>query len=381
MNGEILSILYNIEREKGIDREVLLQAVESAVLSAVRKKYGPYEEIRVELDRKTGKINVVSPNGEPVDSADFGRIAAQTAKQVIIQKIREAERDVIYNEFLARVGDITNGSVHRVERTGIIVDLGRTEAILPYRELIPKERYKQGDRVRAYIMEVKRAPKGPQIILSRTHSGFIRRLFELEVPEIHQGIVELKAVSREAGDRTKVAVWSNDQRVDCVGACVGMRGSRIKNIVRELKSEKIDIVRWSNSIKEYVTNALSPAKILDIKINEAGKKTDVDVSDDQLSLAIGKKGQNVRLAAKLTGWSIDIHSERKTNVLEKLTIKKEKDSISKIPGVGLKTLKALQEAGITDLNAIVNLTEKDLLKIKGVGKKTAKNIILAVQKG
>lgn len=387
MNEELLSILDNIEREKGISKEILISAIESALVSAVKKKLGTEEEATVTFDRKTGEIKLLSAEGKPIDSGDFGRIAAQTAKQIIIQKIREAERDVIFTEFQAKVGDITNGAVHRLERNGIIIDLGRSEAILPYKELIPKEKFKQGDRVRACIVEVKKTPKGPQIILSRAHTGLVKRLFELEVPEIYQGIVEFKGIAREPGDRTKVAVSSSDEKVDCVGACVGMRGTRIKNIVRELKGEKIDIVRWSSDVKQYIANALSPAKVLDIKINEQAKKVDITVADDQLSLAIGKKGQNVRLAAKLTGWGIDINSQAERKPEEKPAVEKEKKEkkVKKekkakkegltIPGVGPKIRAALAEAGYTTVESLLKLDEKTLLEIKGIGKKTVEKIL------
>ena len=291
MNGELLAVLDHIEREKGIKREILISAVETALVSAARKVLGPkaQDDISVKLDPATGDIKVFQGR-KKIDSDEFGRIAAQTAKQIIIQKIREAERDVIFNDYSTRVGTVISGSVHRFEKGDIIVDLGRTEAVLPKKEQIPRETYKQGERVRAYVLDVKRTGRGPQIILSRTHPGLVKRMFELEVPEIIEGIVEIKAIAREAGERTKIAVWSKDSKVDSLGACVGMRGSRVKEIVRELHGEKIDIIKWNEDSAEFIAASLSPAQISKIKIDKENKKVEVIVEDDQLSLAIGKKG-------------------------------------------------------------------------------------------
>src|SRR3989338_3102103 len=244
MNEELIAVLEHIEREKGIDKELLFQAIESALVSAARKILGNKEaEVTVSIDRDTAEIKIMS-DGKEINSAEFGRIAAQTAKQVIIQKIREAERDIVLEDYQKRINSITSGSVHRFEKGDIIIDLGKTEAILPRSQQCPRERYKQGDRIRAYIMEVSKTAHGPQITLSRSDAAFVRKLFEIEVPEITEGIVEVKAIAREAGERTKLAVWSKDEKVDAVGACVGMRGSRVKDIVRELHGERVDIVRW-----------------------------------------------------------------------------------------------------------------------------------------
>lgn len=401
MNGELLAVLDHIEREKGISKEVLIQTVESALVSAARKIVGSKGgEVTVKVNRETGAIKIFS-DGKEITSADFGRIAAQTAKQVIIQKIREAERDVIFSDFQARVGDITTAIVHHVGKQGIVVDLGRTEGLLPYKEQVPKETYRQGERIRAYVLDVKKTTRGPQIILSRAHPGLVKRLFELEVPEIYEGIVEIKSVSREPGDRSKIAVWSKDDKVDCVGACVGMRGQRVKNIVRELNGEKIDIVRWSEDVKEYITNALSPAQVISIKTNKDEQKMEVLVDDDQLSLSIGKHGQNVRLAAKLTGWGIDIKSrtqaqeEKERAEEEKKAPKKEAEveeaaalataketpfSTVKLPGVGLKTQKLLEEAGFDTLEKLAEASLEDMTQIKGLGVKTAVKILKTAQK-
>jgi transcription termination/antitermination protein NusA len=290
MSNELLSVLDYIEREKGINRDVIVRAIESALLSAAKKRYGEEADLQVSIDSKTGEIAVMH-DGLDVKSGEFGRIAAQTARQIITQKIREAEREVIYQDYQTKVGDITNGIVHRFEKGNIIVDLGKSEGVLSFKEILPKEEFKQGNRVRALIVDVKKTNKGPQIVLSRTNAGFVSRLFELEVPEIYEGIVEIKAIARLAGERTKVAVSSKDDKIDCVGACVGVRGSRIKNIVRELQGEKVDIVRWSEDIKEYVKAAISPAKVSNIELYPDEKKMDIEVEDDQLSLAIGKRGQ------------------------------------------------------------------------------------------
>ncbi|MBI4435891.1 MAG: transcription termination/antitermination protein NusA [Candidatus Omnitrophica bacterium] len=369
MNGELLSVLDHIEREKGIKREVLIQAVEAALISAARKVVGKKttDDITVKINPKTGEIKILSGETE-VASQEFSRIAAQTAKQVIIQKIREAERDVVFNDFQNRVGSIVSGSVHRLENGNVIVDLGKTEALLPRRELPPNDEYRQGDRIRAYVLEVKKTARGPQIILSRTHADLVRRLFELEVPEIDEGILEIKSISREPGERTKIAVYSKDERVDCVGACVGMRGSRVKEIIKELHGEKIDIVRYSDDVREYIGASLSPAKVHDMEIDKEHGKALVIVEDDQLSLSIGKKGQNVRLAAKLTGWDIDIKS--------KSELAKEKDvGVEELSGVGPKMKAALTEAGFATVSSIASATPETLMKVKGVGEKTAQKLL------
>lgn len=377
MNGELLAVLDHIEREKGIDREILIGAVESALVSAAKKTLGPQaEDVSVKIDRATGHIKVYSA-GKEVPSGDFGRIAAQTAKQIIIQKIREAERDVIYTDFQNRLGNVITGTVYRLEKGNIIVDLGKTEGLIPRREQSQKETFRQGDRVKAYVLEVKKTGKGPQVVLSRSNPGLVKKLFELEVPEIYEGIVEIKSMSREAGDRTKIAVSSKDEKVDCVGACVGMRGSRVKNIVRELQGEKIDIVRWNDDTKEYITAALNPAKVANIKLDKEIKKALVTVDDDQLSLAIGKKGQNVRLAAKLTGWDIDIKSKAALATAETAKVEEEKvpaKDISLIPGVGQKTKELLEAAKLKTIEAIASASIEELTKIKGIGKKTAEKI-------
>ena len=372
MNQELLTILDSIERDKGIKKEILIKAIESALISAARKKLGKHIiDIKVEFDQSTGDFKVFTPEGGEF-SCDFGRISAQTAKQVIIQKIREAERDVVFEEYKGKVHDIASGSVHRFEKGMIIIDLGRAEGVLPRREIPHNEEYRQGDRIKALIMEVKKTPKGPEILLSRNNAGLVKRLYELEVPEIYEGIVEIKSVSREAGDRSKIAVYSKDDKVDPVGACVGMRGQRVKNIVRELGGEKIDIIRWSIDTGEFISSALSPAEISSIKIHESEKRAEVIVADDQLSLAIGKRGQNVRLAAKLTGWNIDIRSKSEMDKLSKVPI-------DEIEGVGPKMKKALIKAHFKTVGDISKSDIKGMTKVEGIGKKTAEKILASAK--
>jgi N utilization substance protein A len=394
-NEELLSILDYIERERGIDKEVLFKSLESALVSAARKIVGKKtEDITVSINRDTGEIEVKA-EGKEVKSDEFGRIAAQTAKQVIIQKLREAERDVIYEDFHAKVGSIVSGAVHRFERGDIIVDLGKTEAVLPRNQQCSHERYKQGERLRAYVLEVNKGQKGPQIILSRTNPGFVKKMFELEVPEITEGIVEIRAISREPGERTKIAVHSKEEKVDSVGACVGVRGQRVKGIVNELHNERIDIIRYSEDIKEYVRAALSPAEVGQISADREAHKLEVIVEDDQLSLAIGKHGQNVRLASRLVGWEIDVRSktqmaqQKGREAAEKLlgpigegaeaqAPQEELEagiSIEKLDGVGKKTAQTLIMAGLGTVQKLREASVEDLMKLDGIGKKTAQKII------
>ncbi|NNU82619.1 transcription termination/antitermination protein NusA [Geobacillus sp. BMUD] len=340
MNTQLLEALADLMREKGISKEVVMEAIEAAIVSAYKRNFGQAQNVRVDLNMDTGTIRVfarkdvveevtdprleisledaqrINPNyqiGDVVElevtPRDFGRIAAQTAKQVVTQRVREAERSIIYAEFVDREEDIMTGIVQRVDPRFVYVSLGKAEALLPANEQMPNETYKPHDRLKVYITKVEKTTKGPQIFVSRTHPGLLKRLFELEVPEIYDGTVEIKSIAREAGDRSKISVHSDNPEVDPVGACVGPRGQRVQAIVDELNGEKIDIVRWSADPVEFVANALSPAKVLRVIVNEEQKATTVIVPDYQLSLAIGKRGQNARLAAKLTGWKIDIKSE------------------------------------------------------------------------
>jgi len=396
MSQELIAILEQIEREKGIKKEILIEAVESALVSAARKAIdvSPEDELRVEIDKNTGKIKAFKNNGE-VTNIDFGRIAASTARQVIIQKIREAEKEIVFNDFQGKIGEIVSGTVYRFEKGNIIVDLlGKAEGILLKREQSPKEEFKQGQRIRAFVAEGKKEAKGAQIILSRAHPNLVKKLFELEVPEIYEGIVEIKSVARQAGERTKIAVWSKNDKVDSVGACVGMRGNRVRNIVNELQGEKIDIVRFNEDIKEFIKAALSPAEISEIKLNKENLKAEVIVPDDQLSLAIGKHGQNVRLASRLIGWELDIRTKdtaagQEGKPKEKIVLaEKEKDavqeesgvSLEELPGVGEKTLGALKEAGYNNVSSIAKSSMEDLCKVKGIGEKKAEKLIEEAKK-
>ncbi|MDD5166616.1 MAG: transcription termination factor NusA [Candidatus Omnitrophica bacterium] len=394
MSQELIAIIEQIEREKGIKKEVLIEAVESALLSAAKKVIDlkPEEEMTIKIDPETGKIKAFK-NKEEITNIDFGRIAASTARQVIIQKIREAEKDVVFNEFQGRVGEIVSGIVYRFDKGNIVVDLlGKAEGVLLKREQSSKEEFKQSQRIRAYVVEVKKDNRGPQIILSRTHPNLVKKLFELEVPEIYEGIVEIKAISREAGERTKIAVWSKNEKVDSVGACVGMRGNRVRNIVNELQGEKIDIVRYNDDIREYIKAALSPAQVSEIKLNKDNLKAEVIVENDQLSLAIGKHGQNVRLASRLLGWDLDIRTKETSSEAgqKKEKEKQEKEeakeevkeavSLEKLPGVGEKTLENLIDAGFKSLNDILKADVQELVKVKGIGEKKAKKIIEEARK-
>jgi len=313
MSREWIDALKQIEREKNIGLDALIDMLESTILAAYRREYGAGEDARVEIDRETGEIRVFAMDEKGKDEIevtpnDIGRIAAQSAKQAFLQRLRETERDQMYDEYKDREGDVVTGIVQQTAQQYTLVDLGKVEALLPEKEQTPGERYDHGSRLKAYIIEVRRSTKGPQIKVSRTHPGLLRRLFELEVPEILEGLVEIKSVAREAGYRSKIAVSSNDENVDPVGACVGAKGSRVRMVVGELRGEKIDIVKWDESTELFIANALSPAKVDKVVLNEDEKTALVIAPDDQLSLAIGKEGQNVRLAAKLTGWRIDIKS-------------------------------------------------------------------------
>jgi N utilization substance protein A len=337
---ELLQIADAVAREKVIDKSIVLQAMEEAITRAAKARYGAENEIRAEIDPKSGEIrlnrlllvsekveneateiSLVEANrrnpaatvgdfiAEPLPPIDFGRIAAQNAKQVIVQKVRDAERERMYDEFKDRIGQIVNGTVKRVEYGNVIVDLGRGEAIVRRDEALPRETFRPGDRVRAYVFDVRREQRGPQIFLSRTHPEFMSKLFGQEVPEIYDGVVEVVSVSRDPGSRAKIAVRSKDGSIDPVGACVGMRGSRVQAVVNELQGEKIDIIQWSPDVATFVVNALAPAEVAKVVLDEEAERIEVVVPDDQLSLAIGRRGQNVRLASQLTGWDIDIMTE------------------------------------------------------------------------
>ena len=383
MSTELLAVLEHIERERGISKDKLIEAVELALVSAVKKMIdvAPGVDVRVVLDRETGNIKAYVGKQE-FKSDDFGRIAAQTAKQVIIQKIREAEKELVLNEFQNKIGTITSGTVYRFENENIVVDLlGKAEAILPQREQCPGEKFRQGERISAFILDVKKQSKGPLIILSRSHPNFVKKLFELEIPEIYEGIVEVKSISRQPGERTKIAVWSKDEKVDSLGACVGMRGTRVKNIVNELHGEKIDIVRFKDDMKEYIIEALSHAKISEIKLDKENHKAEVIVPDDQLSLAIGKHGQNVRLASRLVGWELDIRTrETAGKQKEELVVVQKATDLSAFEGVGDKLQASLIENGFDSVEKIAASEIDALTEIKGIGKVKAEKLIKQAKK-
>jgi len=348
MNEEFIEALKEIVKEKGISEDLLFTTIEDALVAAYKKNYttGSTQNVKVTMNRANGEIHVysqknvvvnvendveeisleeareVNPRYQLEDIVDievtpkkFGRVAAQAAKQVVIQRIKEAERSIIYNEFITKEYDIITGTVIRKDKGNVFVDLGKIEAVLGPNEQMSGEAYNFNDKLKLYIVEVKNTTKGAQVVVSRTHPGLVKRLFELEVPEIFDGVVEIKSIAREAGSRTKISVHSNDENVDAMGSCVGPKGSRVQSIVNELKNEKIDIIKWSKLPEQYISNSLSPAKVLDVTLDEENKSAKVIVDDNQLSLAIGKEGQNVRLAAKLTGWKIDIKSKSQSESL------------------------------------------------------------------
>ena len=396
MNAEFIAMLDYLEREKGIRREVLVDAVVEALNSAARKAVGGGNEVRCEIDPKTGAIKAVAklvvaervqdrmneislaearklrPEaqvGEEMEAEvkpkDFGRIAAQTAKQAMMQRIRQAEKEMIYDEFKDRAGEIVTGTVRRFERSDVIVDLGKFEATMPARERVQTEDYNVGDRIRAYVVAVENGMRGPEIIISRSHPNFVRRLFETEVSEIADRTVEIKGIAREAGFRTKVAVFSANEKVDPVGACVGMRGARVKNIVRELNNEKVDIIRWSSDIKEFVLEALKPAKVKSVKLEETRKQVQIRVDEDQLSLAIGKKGQNARLTARLTGWEINIEKDESAAQIFEGRVQAAAKTLSEALGVELATATLLVKGGMASLDMLVEVEPQDIAEIVG----------------
>ena len=413
MASDLSRIIDQVGKDKGIDRKILIEALEQALLAAARKKYGTKQEIEAHYSEESGEVElfqfktvvkeVKNPPAEislkeakdldsevqvgdslgtKIDVSEFGRIAAQTAKQVIIQRVKDAERENIFDDFKDRKGEVISGTVQRFERGSIIVNLGRAEAVVPQQELIPKETYKPGDRIRAYVLDVRKTPKGPQIILSRSNPNFLIKLFEMEVPEIAEGIVKIITAAREPSSRAKIAVYSRDSDVDPVGACVGMRGSRVQAVVQELRGEKIDIIPWSEDAASFVCNALAPAEISKVIINPEAKSMEVIVEDDQLSLAIGRRGQNVRLAAKLTDWKIDIRSESKAEQplpsLDEIGTR-GMDSVEKVAGVGEKTAQLLNQAGFLTVADLSQANLDQLTKIEGIGPKKAEKLIEAAR--
>jgi N utilization substance protein A len=414
MSNVITQTIEQISKDKNIDPKVIIDALENAMVAAARKNYKTNEDINARFDVETGTVEIFAvyrvveqvenPSLEisleeakkideslavddtvemPKPMDVLGRIAAQTAKQVILQKVREAERQNIFNEYSMKIGELVNGVIKRFEGPDMIVDIGKTEALLPLREQSRMESYKQGERVRAVIVKVLPVAKGPQVILSRTDSQLLIRLFEVEIPEIYDGTIVVKNAVHEAGDRAKVAVASMDRDVDPVGACVGMKGSRINSVIRELRGEKIDIVQWSDDPAQYAANALNPAKVSKVLIiDPMEKRMEVIVEEKQQSLAIGKKGQNVRLASKLIGWQIDVKSEEQKkqevlSVMESLTL--SSTSLGELEGISDKVLEKLRDAGIENVERILELGETKLTEIPGVGDKTAAKIMEAAR--
>ena len=409
MNAEFIAMLDYLERERGIKRDILLEAVSNALLSASKKSVSASRELRIDINPKTGEIRAlakllvvddvtnpadeisvskarkIDPNaaagGEvevEVTPKNFGRIAAQTAKQAMMQRIRQVEKEMIYEEFKDRAGEIVSGTVRRFDRSDVILDLGKFEAIMPQRERVVVEDYNVGDRLRAYVVAVENGIRGPEIIVSRSHPNFVRRLFELEVSEINDGTVEIRGIAREAGYRTKIAVTSANEKVDPVGACVGMRGSRVQAVVQELQGEKIDIIPWSSDPKEFVLEALKPAKVKNLIFDPEKKSVQISVDEDQLSLAIGKKGQNARLTSRLTGWEINIDRDTSaTHAVEQKVAQAAQALSAALPITDEQAL-SLVKSGFTNLEGLRDAAVEDLVEILSVDEAKAKEIHEAV---
>src|SRR3954466_14951547 len=402
MNADFLAVLEVWEREKGISRDLLVAAVQEALLSAAKKAVGPARELRCEIDQKNGDIRAfaklvvsekvlskhdqisvfdarrVKPDAKLGDEVEvevtptgFGRIAAQYAKQSLMMHMRRAEKQLIFTEFKDRVGDIVSGVVRRFERSDVTIDLGKYEALLSNRERVPTEEYQIGERIRCYVKAVEQGPHGPEIILSRADPRFVIKLFQLEVSEINDGTIEVKGIAREPGFRTKLAVWSGDGKVGPVGGCGGLRGQRVKNIVRELNNEKVDIIRWDSNVRNFITNALAPAKLKAFAIDEATKRVRITVSEDQLSLAIGKRGQNARLTSKLTGWQVDIEPEVVVTKGFEQKVAEAVDSLAAIPGLSREQADVLVHHGLTRLEDLLQADVSDLAGIPQLGDQAA----------
>jgi N utilization substance protein A len=406
MAFEIVEALAMIAREKNIDLDVVVSKVEESLLAAAKKKYPQAENLTFKLNRKTGEITMIAmkkvvkkvtdkmteislEDAKELDESaelddemeiylevdeEFGRNAITTAKQVLIQKVRDAERDKIYDEYITRVGQLATGTVQQIDKGNLIINLGKAEAILQIKEQIPREKYRQGDRIRAYILNVEKSTGGPQIILSRVNNEFLRCLFALEVPEIFERVIELRAIAREPGERCKIAVYSSDERIDPVGACVGIKGVRVQSIVRELNNERIDIIPFSSNPEVFVTRALAPAKVVHIDVFEDEQAMTVAVENDKLSLAIGKSGQNARLASKLTGWKINIMAESDYNEMKKREAE-EMVAVGNLEGIGNKMEEKLVNADINTVQQLAKARLEDLIKIDGIGQKTAESLI------
>lgn len=410
MNNELLAVVEYLERERGLDRETLIRAIEDALLTAARKGIRDADDLKVVVDRKTYEIKAIAQYkvvdvvqnpaleksvadarrirfdaraGETVSMEvtprDFGRIAAQTARQAMMQRLRQAERDRIFQEFKGRAGDIISGTVRRFEGRDVVLELGRAEALMPSQERLPTEDYNIGDRIRALVVKVQNNAAGPEIIVSRASPDFIRRLFELEVAEVADGTVEIRALAREPGYRTKIAVSSRDEKVDPVGACVGLRGMRTRNITRELSGEKMDVCHYREDIRQYVAEALKPAKLQKITLDEATRTVNIQVAADNLSLAIGKKGQNARLTAKLVGWRVDIDRDSSEVSFEE-KVRLAIESLAKISAIGQENAERLVQAGFLSLEGVVAADMEDLRQVEGFDEATASKIKIAAER-
>lgn len=402
----LTKVIEQVGKEKGIDKKIIIDALEAAMITAAKKKLGIEHDIEAQFNEEAGEVElfefktvvnevknsateiileeavkldagvqVGDSLGVKMDTSNFGRIAAQTAKQVIVQKVRDAEREIIYNEFITRKGEVISGIVRRVEKGGIIVDVGRTEGYIPHKEMIQEERLRPGDRIQCYIADVLRDTPNFQIILSRAHNQLLVKLFEMEVPEISDGIVQIKSAAREPGARAKIAVYSKDSDVDPVGACVGMKGSRVQNVVRELRGEKIDIVPYNLDPSTFVCSALAPAQISKVLIDESNKTMEIIVADDQLALAIGKKGQNVRLATELSGWRIDIMSETKVSAEKEIALKR----LTAVEGINETIALTCYHHGITKPEELVRVSPEDIAKITGFELEKSKELLQGIK--
>ena len=410
MNSEFIAMLDYLEREKGIKREMLIEAISTALIAAAKKSFSISREVRIDINPKSGQIRVfakplvvetvTNPQEEislvrakqvkkdavigdeievEVTPSDFGRIAAQTARQAITQRIRQIEKNMIYDEFKDRAGEIVNGTVRRFERSDVIIDLGKFEAVMPSRERVSTEEYNIGDRLRAYVLAVENGVRGPEIILSRSHPNFIRRLFEIEVSEIGDRTVEIRAIAREAGFRTKIAVWSANEKIDPVGACVGVRGARVKNIVRELNNEKVDIIRWYEDPKEFIKEALKPTRIKSIEVDESTHTIRIAIDKEDLALAIGKRGQNARLTSRLLGWELDISEDRTAAQVFEQQMAGAAHQLASALGVTEEEAKVLADGGMNSLEVIVTVDATDIAELLPCDPERAEMILQAAK--
>ena len=410
MTSELLAVIEYFEKEKGIDRATMVEALETALLSASKKSVGPARNLRIEIDPEKGSIKAlaellaVEEVTKPFDEIDikratmikpdavlgdeievevtpknFGRIAAQTAKQAMMQRLRQAEKAMIYDEFKDRAGDIVGGTVRRFERSDVIIDLGKFEGVMPARERVTTEEYNVGDRLRAYVVAVENGARGPEIILSRSHPNFVRRLFEFEVSEIADHTVEIRGIAREAGYRTKVAVHSSDSKVDPVGACVGLRGARVKNIVRELNNEKVDIIRWSDDPKEFVGEALKPAVIRSIELLDDVKKVRVTVEEEELSKAIGRRGQNARLTSRLLGWDVQVEKDESAHEAFEARVGNAAGQLAEQVGIEVEVALQLVQGGLVNLESLTMVEASDIAEILGAEEEVGTKILAAAK--